>query len=158
MPAHFLPARVVMKTLKPGWQEEFDNELAMYERLRPLQGQRRPEFLGQATHEGSPAILLSHVEGVPSYKQDPNCPMAAEQFEKLVEEALWELTKYGVAYGDTKLDNFLISDGKVKIVDLEVVFEVEPPDYDLAVTSHLDHLLGQYRLYLNGRFGDHGPQ
>ncbi|KAM3511566.1 hypothetical protein MY11210_004784 [Beauveria gryllotalpidicola] len=157
MPAYFLPARVVMKTLKPGWQEEFDNESAMYERLKPLQGQRIPEFLGHATHEGSPAIILSHIEGVPSHKQESGCRMAVEQFEKLVEEALWELTKYGVAYDDTKLDNFLISDGKVKIVDLETVFEVEPPDYELAVTSYLDHLVTQYRRYLNGHFADFGP-
>ncbi|KAF1736115.1 hypothetical protein CRV24_005051 [Beauveria bassiana] len=72
--------------------------------------------------------------------------LAAEQFEKLVEEALWELTKYGAAYDDAKLDNFFISDAEVKIVDLEFVFEVEVPDYELAVTYHLDHLLGLDRI------------
>ncbi|KGQ03089.1 hypothetical protein BBAD15_g11685 [Beauveria bassiana D1-5] len=80
--------------------------------------------------------------------------LAAEQFEKLVEEALWELTKYGAAYDDAKLDNFLISDAEVRIVDFEFVFEVEAPDYELAVTCQLNHLLGLDRL--DGRFADFG--
>jgi hypothetical protein len=37
-PGFFLPDRVVLKKMKPGWLEEFDNEKTMYERLQSLQG------------------------------------------------------------------------------------------------------------------------
>ncbi|OAA50270.1 Protein kinase-like domain protein [Metarhizium rileyi] len=151
MPGYFLPEQVILKSLKPGWDDEFENEKAMYTRLASLQGRLIPTFLGEAQYKGSPAVVLSFVDGVLPFQQDVNSPLAADEFERLVESALWEFTAFGVAYGDTKLDNFLIVGDGVVLLDLEAVSEVEPQLYKLAVTSHLDHIMHQYRSYLENR-------
>lgn len=144
-----LPNLVILKTLKPDWDEEFANEKALYTRLFPLQGSILPTFLGDAKHGGSPAILLSYVEGAAAHRQDPTAPMAGEEFGRQVEAILWAFTEFDIAYGDVKLDNFIISPaGRVALVDLEKAGEVEEQDYELAVLSLVDHAMSQYKMYL----------
>lgn len=71
----------------------------MHQRLKPLQDQIIPNSWFRLCISTIPS------EGVPSYKQDRQCSMPEDNFELLVEEALWKFTKYGVAYGNAKLDN-----------------------------------------------------
>lgn len=149
-PKYFLPRRVILKTLKPGWEDEFENEKVMYKRLEPLQGRVIPIFLGEAEYNGSPAIMLSHIDGVLPFAQNQNPPLTAKQFETQAEFALREFAKFGVAHGDTKLDNFLICGDHVKVVDLESVCE-EAEHLEFAVTSHLGHVVDLYKSYLRNR-------
>lgn len=155
IPGYFLPQKVILKSLKRDWDDEFENEKTMYKRLESLQGRVIPTLYGEAQYERSPALVLSYVDGILPFKQDPDAPLDADEFESRVESALWEFTTFGVAYGDTKLDNFLIVRDGVVLVDLEAVSEVEPNLYELAVTSHLDHLMMQYKSYLANRYDDY---
>lgn len=146
-PQFYLPNRVILKTLKSNWDEEFANEKAMYMRLKSLQGHIIPRFLGDAEFNNSPSIVLSYIDGMPSYRQCPT-PLPAEEFERQIEAILWSLTRFGVIYDDPKLDNFLVVNGKVIVVDLESVCEEDEQDYELAVRSHRNHIMSQYRNYL----------
>ncbi len=75
-PGYFLPAQVVLKKLKPGWDEEFDNEKHMYVKLEPLQGHIIPMFYGEAQCEGTRALVLSDVGGVAASDQHSALPRA----------------------------------------------------------------------------------
>ncbi|KAK3905070.1 hypothetical protein C8A05DRAFT_31116 [Staphylotrichum tortipilum] len=52
---------IILKKLKPKWDDEFDNEKLMYARLRPLQGSVIPVFFGEASLDGCRALILSDV-------------------------------------------------------------------------------------------------
>jgi hypothetical protein len=62
-PEWLLPTKIVLKQ-KDGWEEEFDNEIAAYERLKCLQGLVIPRCYGQAQYEGTHALVLSDIGGV----------------------------------------------------------------------------------------------
>ncbi|OAQ96728.1 hypothetical protein LLEC1_07716 [Akanthomyces lecanii] len=119
-PQFYLPGRLVLKSRKPNWDDEFANEKEMYRRLKPLQGHIMPRFLGDAEFHNVPSIVLSRLEGIPLYKQDPTA-MSAEDFEPQLEAILRAFTSFGVIYDDPKLDNFLVVDGVVMVVDLESI-------------------------------------
>ncbi|OAA34142.1 Protein kinase-like domain protein [Metarhizium rileyi] len=146
-PQFYLPGRLVLKTRKPDWGDEFANEKVMYQRLEPLQGRIMPRFLGDAEFNGIPSIVLSRLEGSPSYKQGPTA-LPADDFERQLKVLLQEFTKFGVIYDDPKLDNFLVVKGKVMVVDLESVCEEDKQDQELAVESHRLHIMPQYRRCL----------
>ena len=46
-PEWILPPRLVLKTMKKGWDEEFDNEKATYAKRRSLQGVVIPNLFGE---------------------------------------------------------------------------------------------------------------
>lgn len=63
-----LPDTVVFKGLKPDWDDEFDNEVRMYDRLQPILGTVVAVFYGVATGCGEAgeeerALVLSDVGG-----------------------------------------------------------------------------------------------
>ncbi len=70
-PVYFLPDVVVVKKLKAGWDDEFQNEQNMYKKLAPLQGRVIPIFYGVAQCEGTRALILSEVQGPNAIKQGP---------------------------------------------------------------------------------------
>ncbi|KPM42285.1 hypothetical protein AK830_g4282 [Neonectria ditissima] len=123
-PGLFLPHRVVLKKVKPGWLEEFENEKLMYERLQSLQGRVIPKFYGEAQFEGTRALILSEVVGIMPWEQRLP-PLQADEFKELVEVAFQELNAFGLAYDDVKLDNMIIVQDRVVLVDLESVYEAE---------------------------------
>jgi hypothetical protein len=52
--------------MKPGWKEQFDNEIVMYDKLKSLQGSVISVFCGKAVVEdGTRAIVPSDVAGTP---------------------------------------------------------------------------------------------
>lgn len=146
-PQYYLPGRLVLKTRKPGWDDEFVNEKVMYKRLEPLQGRIIPCFLGDAEFNNTPSIVLSRFEGVPSNKQGLTA-LPAEDFKQQLEPILRAFTDYGVIYDDPKLDNFLVVKGKVKVVDLESVCEETEEDREYSVYTHCIHIMTQYSRYL----------
>lgn len=62
-----LPRTVILKQQKDGWEEEFQNEIHVYDRLKELQGAVIPRFLGQGSFNGLPALILSEVVGTTLY-------------------------------------------------------------------------------------------
>ncbi len=109
-PAYFLPDVVILKKLKPGWDDKFDNEQAIYKRLQPLQGRVIPIYYGEAQCEGTRALVLSEVQGVLAREQIPP-RLDWDIFTDRIGAAYRELAQLGVCYDDERLDNvFLVGD------------------------------------------------
>ncbi|KAK1763233.1 hypothetical protein QBC33DRAFT_598781 [Phialemonium atrogriseum] len=62
-PGPFLPGTVIIKKLKAEWEEEFDTEIRMYNKLKLIQGQVVPVFYGEIRADGTGALFLSDVGG-----------------------------------------------------------------------------------------------
>ncbi|KAH8656434.1 hypothetical protein BGZ61DRAFT_540888 [Ilyonectria robusta] len=147
-PGFFLPDRVVLKTAKPGWLEEFDNEKHMYERLQSLQGRVIPKFYGEAESEGGRTLILSEVVGILPWEQQ-RPPLEPEKFKKLVDIAFHELNVFGLGYEDIKLDNFILVQDHIVLVDLESVYEPKSEDREYAFHCDRAHVEVVYQRYLN---------
>lgn len=153
IPGYFLPSRIVIKKLKPGWNDEFENEKSMYERLLSLQGSLIPRCFGETIVHGTRALILSEVDGIESCNQ--KFPyLEPLEFQRRIEEAFAELAKFGLAYGDLKPDNFLLVGDRVVIVDLESVWEDTPDEIEYANETHVEHLINMYERHLDGMSND----
>jgi hypothetical protein len=149
-PGWFLPDTVILKKLKPDWDEEFDTEKAAYNnpKLQTLQGHLSPIFYGEAQCEGTRALVLSKVDGVMPYRQPPP-PLPREEFRKRLEVVFQKLGTLNFSYSDYNLGNFLLTKDGVMLVDMESAWEPESPDqceYESASTMRL--LLRQNDGYL----------
>ncbi|KAG5771619.1 hypothetical protein H9Q72_001925 [Fusarium xylarioides] len=60
-PEWFLPERIVLKSQKPNWEEEFDKELEAYHKLQPLQGAFIPRFFGIIQYNNTRTLILSDI-------------------------------------------------------------------------------------------------
>ena len=154
-PGFFLPDCVVLKKLKPNWDEEFDNEKLMYQRLASLQGDVIPKFYGETKFEGSRALVLSEVVGVLPIKQKLP-PLEPKEFQRRVEAAFRELAAFDLAYDDVKLDNMIMVEDRIVLVDLESVWEPEPHKREYAFKSYVSHAMLVYDRYLNSLDDDDG--
>lgn len=125
----------------------------MYHKLKPLQGSLIPTCHGEARWDGSPALILSVVDGCLPRKQG-DMPLSKSEFRRRLEAAYRKLAAFGVSQGDAVLDNFLLVDHGVVVVDLESVFEITPDEAETAVTSHVDHLTKFYAKYLDSEVDD----
>lgn len=112
---------MVLKLLKPGWDDEFDNEKRMYEKLRDLQGTHIPAFYGEAEYAGQRALLISYVDGD---TLDNITHLEDADLERKLEDAFATLQPYGVAQEDHNLNSYiLVDDQRIVIIDLERVLE-----------------------------------
>ncbi|KAJ6013426.1 hypothetical protein N7540_008017 [Penicillium herquei] len=59
-----LPECIIVKQKKEGWDEEFQNEIYTYSRLKKLQGNLIRTFLGQGFFDDCPAIFITNIEGM----------------------------------------------------------------------------------------------
>lgn len=148
-----LPESIVLKIAKDGWDEEFEREKATYQYLRPLQGVTIPRYYGCSEYEGKKALILSNIGGACLATLE-GAVLDERDLRELVTDALTALSNMGVAYDDTKLDNFhLVTDNgrdKIMIVDLEIV-DQSLSEYDLAFTTEceVNHLIRLYRMHLD---------
>ncbi|KAK4107106.1 hypothetical protein N656DRAFT_720766 [Canariomyces notabilis] len=119
-PEWFLPPTVILKKRKTGWEAEFETEKQAYDVLKPIQGTIVPHFYGEAVYDGSPALVLSPIEGESLTHLWLDLP--EQVLEQQLEKALGALTSYGVHYTDMKLDNFMmLNNGRLMVFDLEQV-------------------------------------
>ncbi|KAK4671739.1 hypothetical protein QC764_511665 [Podospora pseudoanserina] len=119
-PEWFLPATVILKKRKAGWEAEFETEKQAYDVLKLIQGTIVPYFYGEAVYDGSPALVLSLIEGETLTHLWRYLP--EQVLQKRFEEALGALTSYGVHYTDAKLDNFMMrNDRRLMVFDFEQV-------------------------------------
>jgi hypothetical protein len=139
-----------LKKRKEDWDNEFENEIRMYTRLRELQGTIIPICYGLVVcgEQPAPALVLSDVGGHELYQPEAGA-IPTDQLAKLLRNALEALARYGVSHGDLKLDNLhLVRDNglRVMIVDLESVEDVvDPANSAFFVESDIDHILRIYR-------------
>lgn len=154
-PGPFLASTVVVKQLKsPDWEEEFDTEILMYERLRPLQGSIVPVFYGETKVEGERALVLEDVGGrtlgavafdLGWGPGDAKCPDDAAikdrdkyseaEIERMVRESLAAIVNLGVKPQDANTSNCLLVDGRVVFIDHEQDELVTP---DTNVSNYID--------------------
>ncbi|KAH8649589.1 hypothetical protein BGZ61DRAFT_542266 [Ilyonectria robusta] len=152
VPGYFLPPRIVLKKTKPQRDDEFNNEVCMYERLRPVQGHLIPICYGLAWCDGTRALVLSKVNRVLPFEQPVDSPLNAAEFCRRLEVAYGELGTFGLMYGDPKLDNYLLVDGRIVIVDLESVEEgKEEGVIERVIESNVEFARDRYRSYLKSR-------
>lgn len=129
-PGAFLPDTVIVKILKPDWDEEFDTEISMYRRLKPIQGVVVPVFYGETLVDDGDggttrAILLSDVGGkqlaAVSYGE-----YEADDLRSMVKTAIGAIYSLGVSPSDANLVNCHVVDGnRVMIVDHEQDVELD---------------------------------
>ncbi|KAL1861754.1 hypothetical protein VTK73DRAFT_6930 [Phialemonium thermophilum] len=152
LPEWTLPTDLILKKQKDGWEEEFDTEIAIYKKLRCLQGLVIPICYGQVQYEGTRALLLSDIGGA--------CVATAEgailkeaDLRSLFDQALTALANQGILHDDLKLDNFHLVDRAgskiIMVVDLERISEL-PLNKDRAsmVKGDVDWLMNAYREHL----------
>lgn len=147
-PEWHLPPNIVLKMGKEGWGEEFDTELATYEKLRCLQGHVIPVCYGQIEYDGARTLVLSDVGG--ECLADPQGAILEEnELRPLLDQALRALAALRISHSDLKLDNFRLVNGTIMVVDLERVDEhaskeeaekLEPFDLKFLMKRYRDHL------------------
>ncbi|CAG8899400.1 unnamed protein product [Penicillium egyptiacum] len=123
---------VLVKQQKIGWEDEFQQEIQAYGKLKNLQGTIIiPIFFGQGSFNGRDALVISEVEGITLHDlARGNFGVQHEALKMHLERALGAFDEHKAIYWDAKPDNFLFcadtipEQSKVMVVDLE---EVEFP-------------------------------
>ncbi|CAG9983509.1 unnamed protein product [Clonostachys byssicola] len=142
-PEWFLPERI---------EDDFDQEVAAYNKLHRLQGTTIPRLHGVVDYNHTRALILSDVGGF-SLATPRAAVLDKQDLEPLLYGALKSLAELGVCHDDTKLDNFLLvtDEGKDKImvVDLESAdFELSEDDLAWATQTKTNWLMRQYQNHL----------
>jgi hypothetical protein len=141
-PAWTLPSTVVVKKKKPGWDDEFEHELAIYRSLHDLQGRVIPYSFGDAwcenwRIEGEPecrdkrgdvcvcqragrAVVLSDVGRI-TLSSRAALDMDEVDLRNRCLRTFEVLRDRGYWQDDSKLDNYHLVDGSVFVVDLETM-------------------------------------
>ncbi len=120
---HSLPPTIIIKIAKPGVREteEFNNEKAMYSRLRRLQSHVIPVCFGEARlFWGGRALVLSDIQGSPVL--DDNLPHSRPPtpiFHTAIQRVMDEFIRYHVVYSNHNMHDFFWVRGRIMVVDLE---------------------------------------
>ncbi|KAK3317209.1 hypothetical protein B0T19DRAFT_287455 [Cercophora scortea] len=140
-PERILPPNIVLKRQKIDWVDEFDNELAIYRRLAPLQGTVIPVCYGEAKcpateSTGTRALVLSDVGGI-GLDEPAAGGLETEHVESMLMESLQALTSLGVVHDDAKLDNYRLVGDRIVVIDFDSsdILQSGDDDVDLYVKS-----------------------
>lgn len=130
---HGLPTVVIVKGMKEGWHDEFEEEKKNYERFKSLQGSVIPVFFGEGTFNDGPIIILSEVVGKTLYElsfSKAAILLSLDELRVRLENALESIHLLGAEYLDQQLSNFILCDtGEIMIVDFEQIDF--PPDLEV---------------------------
>lgn len=128
---HGLPTVVIVKGMKEGWHDEFEEEKKNYERFKSLQGSVIPVFFGEGTFNDGPIIILSEVVGKTLYELSfSKAAISLDELRVRLENALESIHLLGAEYLDQQLSNFILCDtGEIMIVDFEQIDF--PPDLEV---------------------------
>ncbi|OIW31923.1 hypothetical protein CONLIGDRAFT_667740 [Coniochaeta ligniaria NRRL 30616] len=139
-PGAFLPDTVIVKTLKPDWDEEFDTEISMYGRLKPIQGVVVPVFYGETQVDdgdgGTRAMLLSDVGG--KQLAVVSCgDYEADDLRGMLKTAIGAIYRLGVSPCDANLVNcHVVAGNRIMIVDHE-----QDEELDDEKSHHVEELI-----------------
>ncbi len=104
----------MVKIRKENWDDEFANEIQVYKKLLPLQGEVVPVFYGKTMLKGEPAFVMSDVGGRHLGAIDE----LDDEIRQNVIAAMRAILSLGISPSDPGLANFLVSeDKKVFVVD-----------------------------------------
>jgi hypothetical protein len=112
-----------------------------------------PKFYGEATVEGTRALVLSEVDGIMPWEQKLP-PLGMDEFKARVEVAFQALNSFGLVYDDLKLGNMILLPDRVVLVDLESVGAPAKEDKEYCFNSDRAHLEVVYRRYLDNCYDD----
>jgi len=94
----------------------FENEMAVYEELRPLMGIHIPFYLFGGRHMFNDLLIAVSYEG-DALSQLPKASITSEIKHK-ARAALSAVHEYGVAHNDIRLNNFVVDHiGAVRVID-----------------------------------------
>ncbi|KOS18220.1 hypothetical protein ESCO_002869 [Escovopsis weberi] len=144
LPEWFLPPLIVVKSQKPDWDDEFDDELDTYRRLRSLQGSVIPRHFGTARVAGLRAHILSDVGGF-SLPLKGASGIEDSAFRDMLMRALGALAFQGFIHDDLKLDNFHLVGDRIVVLDLEQMEFVDSWETRKTVLlSAINDIAGKY--------------
>ncbi|KAK1749601.1 hypothetical protein QBC47DRAFT_395615 [Echria macrotheca] len=148
-PEWFLPNQIIMKREKPGWQDEFDNELDIYGTLAPLGGRVVPKLYGQAEYPGTDgvrrrALIMSDIGGIPLGEAEVGS-LSLDRVEEMMKDAFQALADAGVGHGDPKLDNMHVVGDKIMLIDFDTSYRIEDAQPELWVLGAVSHALRMYK-------------
>ncbi|SPQ21176.1 a505a8da-e047-4946-99ab-bbf81f681c51 [Thermothielavioides terrestris] len=144
--------------VEDGWEDEFENEKAIYQRLAPVQGTVVPVCYGEAScpatdDTGPRALVLSDIGGIGLY-EDAAGGLDTEHVEAMLLEALRALTNLGVTHDDSKLDNFRLvrEKDRIMVIDFDSSYIMaETDDPEANARSDAKFAAEQYWLAHGGR-------
>ncbi|KAL1853636.1 hypothetical protein VTK73DRAFT_8916 [Phialemonium thermophilum] len=149
-PGPFLPHSVIVKTKKPSWDEEFENEIALYGKLGPLQGCVVPSFYGRTRFQNEPAFVIEDVGG----RHLGAIEEVDDDLRDKLRSAVEALVSFGIEPVDTNnLANVLVAGGdsgddrRVFMIDFEQTANVEPERIKRVAENVLDDLLYWHNHY-----------
>ncbi|EGX97231.1 Protein kinase-like domain [Cordyceps militaris CM01] len=148
-PEWFLPDCVVMKMRKSGECEEildehFDAELKAYRLMRPIQGLIIPQFFGSVRYKGQRAMILEHVQGI-LMSSPEGATLRLSELAALLLPCYRALHPFRVQYDDINLSNFVLVDGRMRVLDLEsAVFDSSDRDMALFTKLSIQELAQRY--------------
>ncbi|QUC23418.1 uncharacterized protein UV8b_07659 [Ustilaginoidea virens] len=126
-----LPPCLILKMCKKNWDKEFEVEKSTYKALEIIQGTRIPNFYGELKYNGKKAILISDIGGV--CLGDPaGAVLEIPDFLDLMKEALTDLGRFHIQPDDIKLNNFRLVNGRIMVIDFEMVLDKFDTNEDCA--------------------------
>ncbi|KAJ4307646.1 hypothetical protein N0V84_012590 [Fusarium piperis] len=151
-PEWFLPTNIILKTERQGKEEEhgdpdelMDTEIRAYNQLKPVQGIVVPVYYGEVRCNGFRSIIIQDVGGA-SLREPAGILLEFEELARMLEECYLVLIRFGVRLEDTQLGNFILVDGKVMVIDLEMVtFDTPEERMRQAMFIGISGLLDMYR-------------
>ncbi|KAK7398028.1 hypothetical protein QQX98_012605 [Neonectria punicea] len=147
-PEWFLPTGVILKRERQEKDAEeglFDTEIRAYNQLQPLQGIVVPVCYGQTRYKGARALMLQDVGGV-SLAEPAGATLEFDQFSRLLQECFRALHGLGVNPEDPQLGNFILVDGRIVAVDLEMVsFDRSPDENASFMASEITWMASMYQ-------------
>ncbi|KAL8288753.1 hypothetical protein RB597_000716 [Gaeumannomyces tritici] len=155
-PEWFLPDRIILKREKPGWKEEFDNEVGMYKLLAPLGGHVVPKLYGQIEYPSTDkvkrrALIISDIGGIPLGEPEVGS-LPLGRVEEMLNDAFRAVADAGVDHCDAKLDNIHVVDDRIMLIDFDTSEPVtEDVDPEYCTYTAVNHVLRQY-IRLHDRF------
>ncbi|KAK7432977.1 hypothetical protein QQZ08_000448 [Neonectria magnoliae] len=154
-PEWFLPADLILKKERDSKASEYGDpeelmnmEVKAYKKPKSLQGIVVPNYYGQVRFTGARAIILQDVGGV-SLAEPAGATLDFDDFSRLLQECCCALQSFGVNLEDHQLGNFLLVEGKIMAVDLEMVSFDRSTDY--TRTSMWNGITWMARLYRDRR-------
>lgn len=116
-----------------------------YKQLQPLQGIVVPFCYGHIRYKGARTLILQDV-GRTSLAEPPGAILEFEELSQLLQECFRALHGLGVNPEDPQLDNFILVNGKIIAVDLEMVtFDRSADENASFMASEISWLLDLYQ-------------
>lgn len=147
-PDCLLPPTVILKQMKVGWDEEFNQEKQAYQRLRRLQGTVIPRCYGEAKYRGTRALVLSDVGGM-ALNDDNALTLEPAHLRQMIEASFQAIHRSGISPGDFRLDNLHYVKDRIVVLDFEHSWDIYDDEDPMVFTKrYTDHVMHQYQTRL----------